>query len=82
MGSALASGAAALLLPRPCVPELWFVPVAHGSWTVSLLPESWGGGEEGESRLSLQEDGDGTAEVWLEGLETTSPCLVLESHSE
>lgn len=35
--------------------------------------ERWGGGEEGQSGLSLQEAGDGTAEVWLEGLEPISP---------
>lgn len=43
VGSALARGAAALLLPWPCVPRLWFVPAAHGSWTASLLPGWWGG---------------------------------------
>lgn len=41
-----------------------------------------GGGEEGESGLSLQEDGDGTAKGWLAGLETTSLCLLLKSHLE
>lgn len=73
MGSALEGAAAALLLAWPRVPKLWFVQVAHGSRAVlsAVRVERWAGGEEGQSGLSLREDGDGTAKVWLEKLETT-----------
>lgn len=63
--------------PQALCPEGRICPSGPG---VLGSAHCWWGGR-GEQTLPLG-DGDGTAKVWLEGLETTSPSPLLKSHLE